>query len=206
MKIKSFLISIFSLVMLAGCQQAKEVAQDIKAHAENPEIMGKWAQEKCVNTDYFGSPIKATRKIYEFVGTKFTETEEFYSNPDCTEAAGNFTYHGHFKVGDPVNGQIRELTLNYDEAVITPTNDTGREILNALNFCSKKDWAVNQSVNRSAQSQDTLCPLYSVPTVRNDVFLVENGKMFFGPGSHKAKGKPDSRPNDIDRSSHYMKQ
>ena len=202
---RSALAAVSIILAIVGCDRAKDRVEDLKTKVNNPEIQGTWVREKCLDTDYLGSPIKSVQTKYKFSGAAVTREEDFFSSSTCTDPAGVITYTGTFKVEKKLAEKSYQINMNFNKVMVNPKNETGRGVLNTLALCGEKNWAIEQSRNLTEASSKPLCPLIDLPVTLFDMYLVEGNTLYLGAGDNRQKVDEKDRPQQVDKQTRFLK-
>ena len=189
------------LLMSSACSDSENIAKNA---SRGPEVMKTWMGD-CKESIL---PNMSVREYYQLDGATVTRINEFFSENDCKQAAALVKYSGDFIIQSNVANiaDAKQVDFLYVKVTVTAVSDEGQKFLEAVNYCGRKEWPIQQEFDLTDHSDDALCTLDDTPYASYDIFLVSNDKMRLGKAEgDKDKKKPEARPSLIDDSVVYEK-
>ncbi len=162
--------------------------------ARAPALTENW-RSNCVKSSLFDVSMLVE---YEFAGDAFIERYRYFSESDCRNdsEAANIRYLGRFEVLAAV--EPGGIDMRYEEAKIQIKNETGRKIVDAVDFCGREEWAIGDEMDLTNAARGVTCPIKSVQQGRFDLFKVENKTLYFGTGYLEGDAEnPADRPRNL---------
>lgn len=185
------LIPALALTVLAVSGCGKNIsAAGVAEAVQSTEIQRKWTQTSCDQPGALKLIGASKRTSYTFAGNEITRSDAYYSDTTCGAGAVNVTYTGTFDKKDlAAQPDVNQLDVTLYKVFVVGQNAEGIKLLNAANFCGKKNWVENVEADLSANSRDAFCPLENLPQTYYTVYAVRNDYLFLGD----AEAKPEDR-------------
>ena len=163
---------LIAALFVVGCgdeNPTSEITNRVKA----PKLMQTWGGE-CIESEILQL---SGRMFLEFDGNNLKQVHEFYNSSDCNSPAARLVYEGEVNVRDAEPSGAYPLDVTFKKSELVALNETGKDALEAVNFCSVETWNVNQPVT---VNQNQNCPLKAMPATEYHRSLVEGDKLFIG--------------------------
>lgn len=197
-KTKSMALVSGVMLVAASAIGCGNSVDDAKEAAKAPELQKSWQAERCDSIGSLRLIGASTRQGYEFSGETLKKVDQIYSEADCVEPAVSVTYTGVFTTHDEIAPDVSPFEVTFQSVQVVPMNEKGKDLLNTVNFCGKKDWAIHVPADLTAAARGNLCPLDALPKSRFDIYSVQDGVLYFGKGDDDDLTAAESRPVELD--------
>lgn len=174
---KLLFITIAICLGLIGCSDdSKDAVRNIR---NEPDLQGTFT-DLCSSSKILGA---SERIQLKFEGNKYTRSQIFYNEAECTNETGRIEYSGEFKAGKQEKKSPTEsgtLDLNVEEAKIKVSSEGLARALNLVNYCGHRDYAEGKEVTLSGKQTQGLCPIENVPVQLYTIYRLENDRVYLG--------------------------
>jgi hypothetical protein len=197
---------IFSSLIVGLSACGAKNANDAKVAAQNVERSPVTVQQAKYASKCGAPRIKAegiflsSKTTFELSELKFTKTDSYYSDLNCTTESFLVVATGTTAVvNHPAAGEATQEDFTFQKVTAKSMGDLNVKWLNTEKLCGLTNWAVGQEQDVSANSAE--CVNQSASFTAQELVLVKDNQLFLGAAMEKAQ-----RPDKIDSSTPYTKE
>ncbi|HET9241669.1 MAG TPA: hypothetical protein VFO10_30660 [Oligoflexus sp.] len=195
---------LLPLALLACKKDEKTSETGRKLESTPAELRGTW-QSGCMGTTTLNMASSQREYVFNAIGD-FDRLERYYSDPNCQNLAATYKVVGTVEVKgpNPEKTDLNMINFTVNEAYMTVKSDATLEQLNAMKFCGRSDWHVNEDVHvTNAECEGSKVQKGGV---QFDSFKIRDGQLFMGQ-KLMFLGKDDAseRPAELDMRAPYIR-
>lgn len=168
-----------------------------KLEATPAELRGTW-QSACFPTTTLKTVSSQREYVFNAIGD-FDRLERYFSDPNCQNLVATYKVVGTVEVKgpNPERSGVNMINFTVNEAYLTVKSESTLEQLNAMKFCSRADWHLDEDVHVT----NAACEGSKVQKggVQFDSYKIQDGHLYMGQ-KLLFLGKDDAseRPTELD--------
>jgi hypothetical protein len=202
---QAFLVAMVLPWMLSACKKDEMTSETGRKLESTPAALrGTW-QSDCVPTTTLNMVSSQREYVFNSIGD-FDRLERYYSDPQCRTLTATYKVVGTVEIKGPYPEKTELDMINFtvNEAYLTVTSEAVLQQLNAMRFCGRSDWRLNEDVHvTNAECEGSKVQKGGV---QFDSFDIRDGKLYLGQ-KLMFLGKDDAseRPTELDLRAPYAK-
>lgn len=195
---------VFPLVLL-GCKKDEKTSETGKKLENTPaDLRGTW-QSACLGTTTLN--MVSSQRVYVFnaIGD-FDRLERYFSDANCQNLVATYKVIGTVEVkgSNPDKPDVDMINFTVNEAYMTVKSESVLEQLNAMKFCGRSDWRLNEDVHvTNAECEGSKVQKGGV---QFDSYDIRDGQLYLGQKlMFLGKDNASDRPTELDTKAPYSK-
>jgi hypothetical protein len=190
---------------LLACKKDEKTSETGRKLESTPaELRGTW-QSSCMGTRTLNMVSSQREYVFNAIGD-FDRLERTFSDPNCQNLAATYKVVGTVEVkgSNPEKIGLTMINFTVNEAYMTVKAEATLQQLNAMKFCGRSDWRVNEDVHvTNAECEGSKVQKGGV---QFDSYKIRDGQLFMGQ-KLMFLGKDDAseRPTELDWTAPFVR-
>jgi hypothetical protein len=195
------------IMLIAGlaCKKDEKTSETGKKLESTPaDLRGTW-QSGCVGTTTLNMVASQREYVFNAIGD-FDRLERYFSDANCQNLVATYKVVGTVEVKGPNPDEhgVDMINFTVNEAYMTVKSEAILEKLNAMKFCGRSDWRLNEDVHvTNAECEGSKVQKGGVQFESYDI---RNGQLYMGQTlMFLGKDNASDRPTELDLKAPYSK-
>jgi hypothetical protein len=184
--------------LATGCGDSfKTTKKGKKAEQISMDLNGIW-ESSCHKNDWFD--FSQSRERYTFGALGDFDLKMEISSDDCQTIDQVMELYGTYDDlgASAAQPEAKNINFTLSKATITPKSEEAVKVLNRIEYCSIKEWAVDKKVD--VTDKECAGTSYRKGDVILDLYRLEENRLYFGKRFFTTTPAPSSdRPTEVDK-------
>ncbi|RZA26317.1 MAG: hypothetical protein EOP10_04070 [Proteobacteria bacterium] len=166
-------------------------------------LPGNTFESTCLETRLLDM-MSTTRRLVFGAAGELSKTETFFLGDDCgTSPYLVYESTGTYSDKGPNSDLVGSNNIDFaiQSTSLTPLSELLVVSFNTRQYCGKKDWVLDQKVDVTGLSCDSLS--LNTATQAADIYVVEDDVLYLGSTFNYDSAKDATRPTSVDRDVSY---